>query len=110
MRMINDSRWNTGIDERLSPYMQLRVREKDQAPQESDSKPEFDRSRGTAYVSSSSSCASPSPTPTHKPPHTCPLTPTDPQAGTKEKEEAHIPAITIQFGGFYVLNGGPEPR
>lgn len=46
--------------------------------------------------------------PTHKPPHTCPLTPTDPQAGTKEKEEAHIPAITIQFGGFYVLNGDPS--
>lgn len=37
MRVINDSRRNTGIDERLSPYMQLRVREKDQAPQESDS-------------------------------------------------------------------------
>lgn len=45
---------------------------------------------------------------THKPPPTCPLTPTDPQAGTKEKEEAHILAITIQFGGFYVLSGHPN--
>lgn len=64
---------------------------------------DLNSTEGTAYVSSS--CVPH----THKPPPTCPLTP-HPHAGTKEKEEAHIPAITIQFGGFVEEPLAVNPR